>query len=63
MENTEFDLAAMEAEKVFPVDGSAKDVIVWWGEWYMKAGHKRLGRILAKQAKAPKGWDKVETSV
>jgi hypothetical protein len=24
----------------------AKDVALWWKRWYMKAGHKRLGRIL-----------------
>ena len=22
----------------------------WWKEWYLKAGHKRLGRILLKYA-------------
>ena len=20
----------------------------WWGKWYLKAGHKRLGRILVQ---------------
>ena len=24
----------------------AKDLIAWWTKWYIKAGHKRLGRIL-----------------
>jgi hypothetical protein len=24
----------------------AKDVALWWKRWYMKAGHKRLGRVL-----------------
>lgn len=23
----------------------------WWQEWYLKAGHKRLGRILVKRMK------------
>ncbi len=25
---------------------SARDVAAWWVKWYMKAGHKRLGRVL-----------------
>ena len=25
---------------------SARDIISWWSKWYMKTGHKRLGRIL-----------------
>jgi predicted ATPase len=25
---------------------SANDLIKWWRKWYLKAGHKRLGRIL-----------------
>lgn len=27
---------------------SAKDLILWWAKSYMKAGHKRLGRILVE---------------
>ena len=27
---------------------SARDLMVWWKNWYMKAGHKRLGRLLVK---------------
>ena len=27
-------------------DWRAKDVALWWKRWYMKAGHKRLGRVL-----------------
>jgi len=23
----------------------AGDVIEWWNRWYLKAGHKRLGRV------------------
>ena len=30
---------------------SAKDLIIWWSKWYLKAGHKRLGRILVAQGK------------
>jgi len=26
----------------------------WWSKWYMKAGHKRLGRVVVKFGKAPK---------
>jgi len=25
---------------------TARDLIKWWAGWYLKAGHKRLGRIL-----------------
>lgn len=35
-------------------DDNAKAVRLvaeWWVKWYMKAGHKRLGRILVKIAK------------
>ena len=28
----------------------ARDVAAWWKRWYMKAGHKRLGRILVELA-------------
>jgi hypothetical protein len=31
---------------------SAKDLAGWWIKWYLKAGHKRLGRILVKMGKA-----------
>ena len=30
---------------------SAKDLIAWWARFYMKAGHKRLGRVLVAQSK------------
>ncbi len=30
---------------------SALDVAAWWKDWYMRAGHKRLGRILVELAK------------
>jgi hypothetical protein len=30
---------------------SAKDLINWWSLWYLKAGHKRLGRLLVKLGK------------
>jgi hypothetical protein len=28
---------------------TARDVVGWWTKWYLKAGHKRLGRILVTQ--------------
>jgi len=31
---------------------SARDMIRWWSKWYMKTGHKRLGRILVAMGKA-----------
>ena len=30
---------------------TARDVVGWWSKWYLKAGHKRLGRILLTQGK------------
>jgi len=30
---------------------SARDLAAWWARWYLKAGHKRLGRILVAQTK------------
>jgi hypothetical protein len=27
---------------------TARDVAAWWAAWYPKAGHKRLGRLLAQ---------------
>lgn len=30
---------------------SARDIISWWTKWYLKAGHKRLGRILVAMEK------------
>jgi len=30
---------------------SAKDIITWWSKWYMRTGHKRLGRLLVARGK------------
>jgi hypothetical protein len=30
---------------------NARDIAVWWSRWYLKAGHKRLGRALVEIAK------------
>ncbi|HKM50044.1 MAG: hypothetical protein ABSD41_01890 [Candidatus Bathyarchaeia archaeon] len=49
----EMDAAAGEAEKdLNTIDQAAVETIAaWWLKWYMKAGHKRLGRIMVKLAK------------
>jgi hypothetical protein len=49
----EMDAAAREAEKdLATLDQAAVETIaVWWLKWYMKAGHKRLGRMMVKVAK------------
>ncbi|MHC4427525.1 MAG: hypothetical protein ACYS0D_02860 [Planctomycetota bacterium] len=52
-EANDFDKAAAEARKEIQrhLDGwSARDIANWWKSWYMKAGHKRLGRILVELA-------------
>jgi hypothetical protein len=30
---------------------SARDLVTWWSRWYLKAGHKRLGRLLVAEGK------------
>ena len=49
----EMDAAAGEVEKdLKTIDQAAVETIAaWWLKWYMKAGHKRLGRIMVKLAK------------
>ena len=45
----QMDADAFEARKDLELhldEWQAKDVAVWWKRWYMRAGHKRLGRIL-----------------
>jgi hypothetical protein len=48
------DAAADEAEKdLGTLDRAAVETVAgWWLKWYMKAGHKRLGRIIVKVAKS-----------
>jgi hypothetical protein len=47
------DAAAEEAERdLASLDRTAVETIAaWWLKWFMKAGHKRLGRIMVKIAK------------
>jgi hypothetical protein len=50
----EMDDAAKAAKKELleHLEGwSAKAVASWWAVWYLKAGHKRLGRILVDLAR------------
>jgi hypothetical protein len=49
----EMDAAAKEAEKdLASLDQAAVQAIAaWWSKWYLKAGHKRLGRIMVKLSK------------
>jgi hypothetical protein len=47
----EMDAAAGAAKKELLEhldEWSAKAVAKWWAGWYLKAGHKRLGRILVE---------------
>jgi len=53
----DMDAAAEKAEEEFAAladkhTDAIKIVGEWWMRWYMKAGHKRLGRILVRYAKA-----------
>ena len=45
--------AKAEIEKNFK-NWSAQDIVTWWSTWYLKAGHKRLGRILVALGKKKK---------
>lgn len=49
----EMDAAAEEAERdLATLDQAAVEAVAeWWARWFMKAGHKRLGRIMVKVAK------------
>jgi len=49
----EMDAAAKEAEKdLATLDQAAVQTIAaWWSKWYLKAGHKRLGRVMVKLSK------------
>ena len=49
----EMDAAADEAEKeLTTLDQAAVSIVAaWWSKWFMKAGHKRLGRLMVKVAK------------
>jgi hypothetical protein len=48
------DVAAEEAQKELMANldhWSARALASWWAKWYLKAGHKRLGRLLVDLAK------------
>jgi len=42
------DEASIAALATFPIDGTAREVLTWWANNYMRAGHKRLGQGLVK---------------
>lgn len=42
----EMENAAREANSELRPDMTILEVSLWWKKWYMKAGHKRLGRLL-----------------
>jgi hypothetical protein len=51
----EMDEAAKKAEEELKqkIDvWTARDLVLWWTNWYMISGHKRLGRILVSIAKS-----------
>ena len=52
----EMDNAATEAEEDLNnlPDEVVNPMAEWWYKWFMKAGHKRLGRILVNIAKENK---------
>ena len=46
------DDAAIEAANDLSVsDEALAEVANWWNKWYLKAGHKRLARVLLQHAK------------
>jgi len=54
MDQNEFDIAAEKAAKELEElvkkldEKTIREMASWWKRNYMKAGHKRLGRIIAK---------------
>ena len=48
--DSQAELARRELEENFD-QWSGRAMILWWNRWYLKAGHKRLGRILVELAK------------
>ena len=44
----EMDTAAADAQnELVDLDQDAVELVAdWWKRWYLKAGHKRLGRVL-----------------
>lgn len=56
-ESVEFDIAAEQAkqELIQNIDKwTAKEAAGWWSRWFLKAGHKRLGRIFVETTKPKK---------
>jgi len=54
MAQEEMDAAAVIAEKDLRENYSEEQIALmakWWNDHFMTAGHKRLGRVLAKIAK------------
>jgi hypothetical protein len=50
----EMDNAAGDARKELIEhldEWNARAMAQWWTKWYLKAGHKRLGRLLVELAK------------
>ena len=42
-------LAKQELEQIAKENPAAvRTMAAWWNRWYLKAGHKRLGRVLSK---------------
>lgn len=53
----QMDMAAREAAKELDaLDREAVNKVAqWWRKWFLKAGHKRLGRLLIQRAKEQQG--------
>ena len=48
----DMDKAAQDAAQELNPGWTAQEVAQWWAKWYLKAGHKRLGRLLVTMTKA-----------
>ena len=54
----QMDAAAAEAQAEIQQNfnnWTSKDLARWWLKWYLKAGHKRLGRIVVSLGKKIEG--------
>lgn len=49
--------ATVELKKMVETQGAglpASELMAWYAKWFMRAGHKRLGRTLVQMAKVLK---------
>ena len=59
----DMDKAVQDAAQELDPSWTAQEVAQWWAKWYLKAGHKRLGRLLVTMSKKKAEVSKAEISL